>query len=98
MPVWRQACSFVLRLCGSKLVVLYYACVAAKKEKKKRRKNFVASVAVSLELVVLYYACGAASLKFCVTPVWRQVCSFVACVAASLWFYHACMALSLYFI
>ena len=84
--MWQQACGFVLRLCGGE------------KGKKKRRKNFVASVAVSLELVVLYYACGAASLKFCVTPVWRQVCSFVACVAASLWFYHACMALSLCFI
>ena len=62
MPVWRQACSFVLRLWGSKLVVLYYACVAAEKEKKRkreRRKNFVTCVAVSLKLVVLYYACGA---------------------------------------
>ena len=63
-PVWQQACSFVLRLCGGE-----------KEKEKKRRSSFVACVAVSLKLVVLpsitpvgrractlYCACAAASL------------------------------------
>ena len=52
MPVWQQACSFVLRLCGGE----------KEKEKKEKISSFVACVTVGLKLVVLYYACGAASL------------------------------------
>ena len=43
MPVWQQACSFVLRLCGS--FVLFYACVAvtlydfSKKKKRNSKKQ-----------------------------------------------------------
>ena len=69
----------LLYLCGSKLVVLYYACVAAKKEKKKKKakKKFCCLCGCKLKaccfvlrlwggkLVVLCYACVVASLQFC---------------------------------
>ena len=75
MPVWRQACSFVLRLCGGGK--------GKKKRKRERRKNFVTYVAVSLKLVVLYYACGAFVLRLwrgelvVLLPVWWQACGFI---------------------
>ena len=64
LRLWAPSLLFVLCLCGSKFVVLYYASVAAKKKRKKKEKisSFVACVTVGLKLVVLYYACGAANL------------------------------------
>ena len=64
MPVWQQACSFVLRLCGGK----------KRKEKKEAKKMFCCLCGCKLKaccfvlrlwggkLVVLCYACVVASL------------------------------------